>query len=259
MEGSTADRIYRGPAISSFAAGGAATGASTSDTNLEEERVCEGYETDKMKLIHDEDSDNESIRYPCFNPEDESSVVITKLMEFESLEQFKNVVKELNIFIGSEVDFVKNDNERVRVLCIERDVGGKGKRCPWVILCSENKASKLFQVKTLYSKHTCARRMTNKLAIREWIAPKLILLVRIQPDITGQVAYDYMIHEYRVKMNDAMVSRALKLAHEICEGQENEQYAKLRNYANELLKRNHGSTIGLQCTPYTHEFYIMYI
>ncbi|XP_031375420.1 uncharacterized protein LOC116189820 [Punica granatum] len=101
--------------------------------------------------------------------------------------------------------------------------------------------------------------MTNKLATREWIAPKLVPLVRIQPDVTGQVAYDYMIHRYKVKMNDAMVSRALKLAHEICEGQENEQYAKLRDYANELLKRNSRSTIRLQCTPYTHEFYRMYI
>ncbi|PKI58446.1 hypothetical protein CRG98_021131 [Punica granatum] len=97
------------------------------------------------------------------------------------------------------VDFVKNDSERARALCVERDVGSNDKGCLWATLCLENK-----------------------------------------------VEYDYMIHMYGVKMNDAIVFRALKLAHEICEGQEKEQYAKLRDYANELLKKNHGSTIGLQ-------------
>ncbi|PKI45776.1 hypothetical protein CRG98_033783 [Punica granatum] len=96
MEGSITDEIYRGPATFSSAA----AGASTSDANLEEEQ--------KMKAV----------------------VVITKLMEFESLEQFKNVVRDLNISIGRE----------------------------------------------------------------EWIAPKLVPLVKNQLDVTGQVAYDYMIH-----------------------------------------------------------------
>ncbi|PKI51901.1 hypothetical protein CRG98_027734 [Punica granatum] len=116
MEGSTTDGIYRGLATFSSAAASATAGASTSDANLEEEQVCEGYETDEMKSIHDEDSDNES-------------------MEFKSLEQFKNAVRDLTISIGSEIDFVKNDNERVRALCVERDVGGKGKGCSWAILC----------------------------------------------------------------------------------------------------------------------------
>ncbi|PKI31728.1 hypothetical protein CRG98_047881 [Punica granatum] len=55
---------------------------------------------------------------------------------------------------------------------------------------------------------------------------------------TIRVEYVYMIHRYGVKMNDVMLSRALKSAHEIYEGQENEQDTKLRDYANELLKRN---------------------
>ncbi|PKI52041.1 hypothetical protein CRG98_027573 [Punica granatum] len=66
MEGSTTDEIYRRPATFSSAVAsattGAAAGASTSDANFEEEQVCEGYETDEMKSIHDEDSDNEVTR-----------------------------------------------------------------------------------------------------------------------------------------------------------------------------------------------------
>ncbi|PKI69589.1 hypothetical protein CRG98_010002 [Punica granatum] len=63
MEGSTTDGKYIDPATFSSAAAsatvGAAAGASTSDTNLKEEHICEGYETDEMKSIYDEDSDNE--------------------------------------------------------------------------------------------------------------------------------------------------------------------------------------------------------
>ncbi|PKI70521.1 hypothetical protein CRG98_009026 [Punica granatum] len=209
MEGSSANGTSIAPATSSTGGGGsaAAVGASISVANIEEEHICEGYETDELKTIHDEDLEDESIK--------------------------------------REVDFVKNDTERVRAVCIKRDLDSKGKGkgkgnkkdnkpngCPWVISCLENKAIKVFQVKTFYSEHTCAIRMTNKLATRECIVPRLVPLIRIQIDIAGHVAYDYMIHRYGVKMNDAMVSRALKLAYEICEGQEKEQYAKLCDSSN---------------------------
>ncbi|OWM82858.1 hypothetical protein CDL15_Pgr029219 [Punica granatum] len=69
--------------------------------------------------------------------EDDQNIVVTKLMEFKNLEQFKIAVRDLNISIGRKVDFVKNDTERVMIVCVERE-----------IQCSESKATKAFHRST---------------------------------------------------------------------------------------------------------------
>ncbi|XP_031375609.1 uncharacterized protein LOC116190090 [Punica granatum] len=92
--------------------------------------------------------------------------------------------------------------------------------------------------------HTCGRRIENKLVTREWVAEKLIPWLRTQPNMSTQQIFEFFIHTYQVKLHDAMVFRATKLAKQKCEGEEREQYAMLRDYAHEILRSNPGS-IGL--------------
>lgn len=56
-----------------------------------------------------------------------------------------------------------------------------------------------------------------------------------------------------------MVYRSLQWAHQICEGKDKEQYARLRNYTHKLLKANHESSIYLQLVLESHNFQKMYI
>ncbi|XP_031387248.1 uncharacterized protein LOC116200551 [Punica granatum] len=97
-------------------------------------------------------------------------------------------------------------------------------------------------------------KLQNKLATREWVASKLVPRVRLQPSMTGDEAYDYLMHLYRVKVGDTMIYRALCIAHKTCQGSEKEQYTKLRDYCNELLKSNPGSSVGLNVAPVSHHF-----
>lgn len=83
--------------------------------------------------------------------------------------------------------------------------------------------------------------------------------LRPQLDITSQQVYDLFMQLHKVKLHDAMVHGALKLARKICEGEENEQYARLRDYANELLRLNPSSTVLLQVACETHEFDRFYV
>lgn len=45
-----------------------------------------------------------------------------------------------------------------------------------------------------------------------------------------------MIQQHRVKLNDVMVYMTMQMVHKICEGEEKEQYGRLRNYAHKLYK-----------------------
>ncbi|PKI37075.1 hypothetical protein CRG98_042509 [Punica granatum] len=93
----------------------------------------------------------------------------------------------------------------------------------------------------------------------EWVASKSVPRLRAHPEMNGHNTYDFMMHTYRVKVSDATLYRAIKEAHRICGGAEKEQYGKLGDYCNELVKSNPRSTVRLNVAPVTHEFERMYV
>ncbi|XP_031392056.1 uncharacterized protein LOC116204115 [Punica granatum] len=220
---------------------------------VEDLAISDAYDTDELESLKGNENDGEIVQLPVFNEAVEFEHITIELgMEFPNLKVFRNAVRDYNISRGREVRFKKNESTRVRAKCVEKE-------CKWVILCSLNKKNNTYQVKTFGSEHTCCRKLQNKLATREWVASKLVPRVRFQPSMTGQEAYDYLMHSYRVKVGDAMIYRALCIAHKTCQGSENEQYAKLRDYCNELLKSNPGSSVGLNVAPVSHHFQRMYV
>ncbi|PKI57127.1 hypothetical protein CRG98_022417 [Punica granatum] len=83
----------------------------------------------------------------------------------------------INIAMERQVDFMKNDKARVRAYCVEKkDNDG----CQWKIYRGLNKKTNTYQVMTYDPEHTCARKIENKLAIKEWIVEKLIPWLRTQ-------------------------------------------------------------------------------
>nr|XP_025650697.1 uncharacterized protein LOC112745980 [Arachis hypogaea] len=90
-------------------------------------------------------------------------------LEFKSLSQFKEAVKEHALLNGRDIRFQKkNDKVRCRVVC----KGRKGK-CKWVCFASKVGGSDCFRIKTLNGKHTCGRIYSGRLASSSWISKKI--------------------------------------------------------------------------------------
>ena len=70
-----------------------------------------------------------------------------------------------------------------------------------------------------------------------------------QPGLRLFEAFDHMKEEYNVHLNMKKIYRALKMARELVEGTEREQYARLRDYLHELLKSNVGTVAKMQVIP----------
>ncbi|PKI70997.1 hypothetical protein CRG98_008578 [Punica granatum] len=91
-----------------------------------DDELVDGYETEELRSIHSDEEGDEygEGRYPTFNPadrvEDNQPSVIILGMELKNLEVFKTAVRDLNIYLGREVDYTKNDKQRVRAKCVER-------------------------------------------------------------------------------------------------------------------------------------------
>lgn len=97
-------------------------------------------------------------KYDKFDAEAEitKNFKFTLGMEFSSLQQFKDAVREHNALNGRKIKFAKNDKLRVRAVC------KFNKKCGYVVLVSKVVKSIIFRVKTLCPKHTCGRVFATK-------------------------------------------------------------------------------------------------
>ena len=75
-------------------------------------------------------------------------------MEFYSLEEAKQAIKEHVVLNGRQVEFFKNKRVRIIIVC--------EKGCGFVILVSKVGSCHTFRVKTLIDVHKCARIFSNK-------------------------------------------------------------------------------------------------
>ena len=118
--------------------------ATYSTNELQSDVECEGEEVQK---------------YPMFTANDVGRDFKFCLgMEFCSLKEFKQALKEYSVLNGREVVFLKSDDVRVRAIC--------KKKCGFLILCSKVGGSHTFRVKTLVDSHSCGRVFANRMQTR---------------------------------------------------------------------------------------------
>ncbi|MED6159132.1 hypothetical protein PIB30_039454 [Stylosanthes scabra] len=99
-----------------------------------------------------------------------------------------------------------------------------------------HQVAKSFEIKTLRNEHTCGRDFTSNMADKEWVTGKLVKRLKTQPKLTPKEAMEHMHVDYRIKL-----SRLLKTAREIVQGNEVEQFSKMRGY---ISKNCVGAILG---------------
>ncbi|KAG4962930.1 hypothetical protein JHK82_039609 [Glycine max] len=127
-------------------------------------------------------------------------------MEFDSISQFKAVIKEYANLHGFGVKFKKNDNVRCRVICQDG--------CQWVAYVSKVGGSTTYSMKTYNEKHTCARSSGGKLASSKWIAEKLIEPLKYTPNMSINAVIQKVSERYYVKISSKKAYWARRIAKE---------------------------------------------
>ncbi|XP_016164339.1 uncharacterized protein LOC107606838 [Arachis ipaensis] len=161
---------------------------------------------------------------------------------FDTIAQFKQALKDMFVFEGKELEYLKNEKYRVRAKCAEEG-------CPWLILTSWNSQELCFQVKTYVKEHTCGRNLTSNMVSRSWVTSKLVKRLLTQPQLSPKEALEHMKEDYNVHIHNKIILRALKAAREEVIGNEKEQFGKVRDYLSELHRSNPGSTAIVDVIP----------
>ncbi|KAL4286720.1 hypothetical protein AHAS_Ahas19G0114400 [Arachis hypogaea] len=72
--------------------------------------------------------------------------------------------------------------------------------------------------------------------------------MRTHPSLTVKEADQFFIEEYDINVNERKIYQCIVKAREIIEGSEKAQYSLLRDYGDEILKCNPGSTVIIETT-----------
>eukprot|EP00256_Glycine_max_P059465 XP_014627987.1 uncharacterized protein LOC102669074 [Glycine max] len=211
---------------------------------VEAEVETDGYHSEELNIPISSDDEDEDVEvYPQYSQS--SGVGEQKLelgMEFGTLDEFKSALREYSILMGREFKWKKNDKQRARAKC-------KKAFCDWEIYCAKNEVRNSFQIKTFKHNHNCCREVNNKQANRQWVVSKLEGKLRMQPTLKCVEALEYFKQEFGVHIEVTKMWRAMKEAKQLVEGNERKQYAKVFDYAHELLRSNPGSTVKINIVP----------
>ena len=177
--------------------------------------------------------------YPKYKPVDEGEQVTNEIGQiFASKEIFKTAVKDFALQEKKDLKIVKNDKTRVVVKCVED--------CPFYMRASRTESRQYFMLVTLENNHKCHRTAENRQAKTKYIARKFMPTLRHSPEIK----IISLIEEARLKWGILIgwwkAYRAKVKALEMIQGACSDLYHHLRNYAQELLRSNPGSTVKIK-------------
>nr|KAJ0189840.1 hypothetical protein LSAT_V11C800393190 [Lactuca sativa] len=192
---------------------------------------------------------------------------------FSTAKEVKQQIYLHSIQSRRELDFVKNDKNRIRVVCKGTmpnlgilETGGTSKsndkvgpsqkkkkvkdvsihKCPWVLLVSKWKKDINWTVKTYEKQHTCLQRRKIKACNYKFLSEQIIDTKESNPEIPLRALHEMLEKKYQVGLSDMKVHRAKMKALESIRGDLAAQYSCLRDYLQEVQSRNPNTTVKLQ-------------
>ncbi|XP_052624469.1 uncharacterized protein LOC128132213 [Lactuca sativa] len=181
---------------------------------------------------------------------------------FESPAQLKFCVTNYAVNGGYQIYFQKSYNKRIVARCGKRHEDNK---FPFRLYAAWMYNDRTFQVKAIYSEHLCSRVFKfRSIVTPKWIGRHYVTKIANKPILKLREMISDIKQRYRCVVSIGQVKRAKQWAKELIEGKLNEHYARIWDYAQELLRSNPGSTckVGVTNNPddknYFKRFYICF-
>ncbi|XP_014503221.1 uncharacterized protein LOC106763564 [Vigna radiata var. radiata] len=163
---------------------------------------------------------------------------------FLEKKDFIEAIKTYGVENGRKLKVYKNDKRRVRVKCS----GAKGK-CPWNAYCAYKTVEKTWQLRKIVDKHTCSREFNIRLMTSKWLSGRLEKTIKENPNINLYNIHNKVSKKWNIGVSPSTTCRAKTIAIKQIEGDFKEQYKRVYDYANELLRSNPGSTVKVHVEP----------
>ena len=200
-------------------------------------------------------------RYPQFNHlvDFKAKIHLCSGMIFGSHEIFRKALRQFAIENGFDFYYLHNDVNRVSAYCVHKCKcplvkngrklcipGCKDKLCGFKAKGRIMKCDGSFQMKSFVAKHDCGWQHMNRKVTSVWLAEKYLEHYRDDPQWRIKAFIAAVQRDYNVVISYHKAWRARVRAMIKTQGYAPKQYAKIYDYAAEILKRNKGSSVFIK-------------
>ncbi|KAH0736572.1 hypothetical protein KY285_012279 [Solanum tuberosum] len=155
-------------------------------------------------------------------------------LAFESVQQFREAITRYAVQEHVELDKYVNDATRVRVKCT---VG-----CPWLLFGSIDSRTRDFVVKNYNPVHKCNGTTKNKLVNSKYLSERYKDRIISEPGIRVFQFQILVKKELNVYVGRTVARKARNIVLKQIMGDHVEEFKRILDYRDELLKTNPGST-----------------
>ncbi|XP_059668828.1 uncharacterized protein LOC132313911 [Cornus florida] len=212
--------------------------------------------TDELRSLPSSDDDeNEDIVIQSipnnqeFSPSRDLGIKELEIgMRFASTADFSLALGDFVIKEKMDIEFTRNDGDRVSAVCKQG--------CGWKIHASKPSNEQCLRIKRFSKEHkNCLWTHSRKQATSSYLANKYLEQVRLNPTMGNVALQSTIATKLDIDVSTYKMHTAKKRVLGIIEGDEAEQYAKLRDYCALIQRTNPGSraTIGVDPMSYDNE------
>ncbi|XP_059671083.1 uncharacterized protein LOC132316625 [Cornus florida] len=167
-------------------------------------------------------------------------------MKFGSAADFRLALRESALKNKFDIMFTRNDGDMVTAVCKAE--------CGWRIHASKPENEDCLIIKTYVPEHTnCLWFHTNGQASSTFLANKYCEQVTLNPKIPLGTLKSTIASEMNIDVSTHKVYRAKRKALAMIEGNDVEQYGKMRDYCSLILRTNPGNVVKIQTEPIADE------
>ncbi|XP_022637898.1 uncharacterized protein LOC106763352 [Vigna radiata var. radiata] len=207
------------------------------------------WESDSCDNIYlSDDSDVETSRFGDFATFKEPTSMKDHIWElgtyFAEKDDFIDAIRSYGVHNGRKLKLWKNDKRRVSMKCY----GSQGK-CPWYAYCGYRSTQHTWQLRKIVDRHTYTREFKIGVVTSKWLSGRLEKSMKTNPDMKMTNLHNKFCKRYNIVVSRATTSRAKAMATTNIEGSYKQQYERLYDYAEELLRANPSSTVKINVEP----------
>ncbi|XP_022843153.1 uncharacterized protein LOC111366681 [Olea europaea var. sylvestris] len=159
---------------------------------------------------------------------------------FNSIQDFRKVLRTYGAINGYNVKCKANDEKRVQGIC---KLG-----CEWRIWASKMNNSDTVQVKSYTPSHTCSQDQYNRHCNYIFIVHRYIEQFKVDSELKTKSMQATVKEDLKVNITRNVAWKARRYAKQLINGTIEEQFTGLRSYAAEVLRTNPGSTVMIALT-----------
>ncbi|KAK9056764.1 hypothetical protein SSX86_024127 [Deinandra increscens subsp. villosa] len=206
---------------------------------------------------------------------------------FSNRKEIRDLIVKHAVNTRRQLSIERNDNIRFRVECkgiipvfekgknIQSDCGGSNRKekevtpsltaCPWTLYVADNYCEGSWVVKTYVNDHICLNTRQVSLCTVSYLAKEIEQIIAFNPSIPIKALQEQMQQKMQIEVSMQKISKAKTMASNKLDGDYRKQYDLLRDYSEELIRSNPGTTVkidverDLNPTSTTRQFRRIYI